>query len=263
VISPITRPDCRVIAPGLLHLTEPVRAVAQMGPLTFSALLLATQPRGDGHPVLVLPGLVASDSSTVTWRGVLRRLGCRTYGWRLGRNIGPAARAVHGMRARLGQLTNRFGQLVSLIGWNLDGIYARQHAERTVHALRQVIARGTPIRQARTEQSHADRLFRDHCHWHTETWDVALEHAEGPLSGPTTSTYSPLDGIVAWRPCLNVRGPQAENIAVTASHRGFGHHPAVIWAATDRLAQPPAGAWAPLRPPSLLRAVYPLPERQS
>jgi hypothetical protein len=104
--------------------------------------------------------------------------------------------------------------------------------------------------------------FGDYCHWPTETWDLPLEHGGGPLSVPTTSIYSPLDGILAWRACLNERGPQAENIAVTASHPGLGHHPAVIWAVTDRLAQP-AGQWAPLRPPSLLRAVYPLPERQS
>ena len=261
--SPTTRPDRRVTAPGpLLYLTEPARAVADFGLLTSSAPLLAALPRGDGHPVLVLPGLGATDSSTATLRAVLRRLGYRTYGWRLGRNMGPTARAVHGMRARLDQLTNRFEQPVSLIGWSLGGIYARQLARRTVHAVRQVITLGTPIRLARKEQSHADRLFRDYSHWHIETWDLPLEHGERPLPVPTTSIYSPLDGIVAWRTCLNERGPQAENIAVTASHLGFGHHPAVIWAVADRLAQP-AGQWAPFRPPPLLRPAYPLPERQS
>ncbi|MGH3636640.1 MAG: alpha/beta hydrolase, partial [Mycobacterium sp.] len=104
-----------------------------------------------------------------------------------------------------------------------------------VHAVRQVITLGSPI-----------RLF---------------EHGDGPLSVPTTSIYSPLDGIVAWRVCLNEPGPQAENVAVAASHLGFGHHPAVIWAIADRLAQP-VGQWAPFRPPPLLRPLYRLPERQ-
>jgi hypothetical protein len=128
--------------------------------------------------------------------------------------------------------------------------------------VRQVITLGTPIRLARKEQSHADRTFRDYSHWHIETSDLPLEHGEGPLPVPTTSIYSPLDGIVAWRTCLNEPGPQAENIAVTASHLGLSHHRAVIWAVADRLAQP-AGQWAPFRPPPLLRGAYPLPERQS
>ncbi|MGH3563637.1 MAG: esterase/lipase family protein, partial [Mycobacterium sp.] len=85
-----TNPDRGTTVPGrLLYLTEPVRAVVDFGLLTSSAPLLAVLPRGDGHPVLVLPGLGSADSSTITLRAILRRLGYRTYGWRLGRNIGP------------------------------------------------------------------------------------------------------------------------------------------------------------------------------
>ena len=165
-------------------------------------------------------------------------------------------------RARLDQLHHAvFGQPVSLIASSLGGIYARQLARSTVHAVRQVITLGSPIRLARKEQSHANRLVGDYSHWHIETWDLPVEHGDGPLPVPTTSIYSPLDGIVAWRTCLNEPAPQAENIAVSASHLGFGHHRAVIWAIADRLAQP-AGHWAPFRPPPLLRPAYLLPERQ-
>jgi hypothetical protein len=94
-----------------------------------------------------------------------------------------------------------------------------------------------------------------------KTSDLPLEHGDSQLPVPTTSIYSPLDGIVAWRTCLNEPAPQAENIAVAASHLGLGHRPAVIWAIADRLAQP-AGQWAPIRPPPLLRPAYPLPETQ-
>jgi hypothetical protein len=164
-------------------------------------------------------------------------------------------------RARLDQLTTRFGQPVSLIGWSLGGICARQLATRTRHAGRQVITLSSQIRLARKGQSQANRLVGDNSHWHIETWELPLEHGDGPLRVPTTPIYSPLDGIVAWRTCLNEPAPQAENIAVSASHLGFGHHPAVIWAIADRLAQP-AGHWAPFRPPPLLRPAYLLPERQ-
>jgi hypothetical protein len=262
VTGTIVRPDRGIIAPGpLVYLTEPARAAVDFGLLTTSAPLLAALPPGDGHPVLVLPGLGATDSSTITLRAVLRRLGYRTYRWRLGRNIGPTKRAVHGRRARLDQLTTRFGQPVSLIASSLGGIYARQLARHTGHAVRQVITLGSPSRLGRKGQSHANRLVGDYSHWHIGTWDLPVVHGDGPLPVPTTSIYSPLDGILAWRTGVNEPAPQAEHIAVSASHLGFGHHRAVIWAIADRLAQP-AGHWAPFRLPPLLRPAHLLRERQ-
>ena len=99
--------------------------------------LLAALPRGDKHPVLVLPRLHATDTSTSTLRTVLKQLGYRTYGWRLGRNNGPTTKVLHGMRARLDYLTNRHQRPVTLIGCSLGGIYARQLARRTPQAVRQ------------------------------------------------------------------------------------------------------------------------------
>lgn len=265
--------DRRVIAPGrLLYLTEPVRAAIDFGMFASSAPLLAALPRGDGHPVLVLPGLGGGDMATIPLRTVLRRLEYRTYGWGLGRNVGPTAQAVNGMRARLQDLTNRFGTAVSLIGVSLGGIYARQLARRTPDAVRQVITLGSPVllSRRRPDQGRANRLFDDWSnfprwpHWAAwARWYAGLQAAtpslpletSAPLPVPTTSIYSTLDGIVGWRACLNDRAAQAENIGVTASHLGFGHHPAVIFAIADRLAQP-AGHWAPFRPPALLRAAY-------
>src|SRR5678816_1260517 len=51
--------------------------------------LLQRTPRGDGHPVLVLPGLIASDTSTQLLRAYLRSRGRRSRGWGFGRNMGP------------------------------------------------------------------------------------------------------------------------------------------------------------------------------
>jgi pimeloyl-ACP methyl ester carboxylesterase len=260
IAGPTNRSDRGTRAPGpLLYLTEPARAAIDFGLLASSAApLLAALPRAQtegAHPVLVLPGLGATDSSTITLREVLRRLGYQTFRWRLGRNIGPTARVTNGMPARLDALANRFGAPVSLIGWSLGGIYARHLARRAPDSVRQVITLGSPIRLARREQSRGDRLFRRYSHLHVETADPPLETGEGPLPVPTTSIYSPLDGIVAWRTCLNEPAPQAENVAVTASHLGFGHHPAVIWAIADRMALP-AGQWTPFRPPLLLRPAY-------
>ena len=194
----------------------------------------------------------ATDASTSTLRTVLKQLGYRTYGWRLGRNNGPTSKVVHGMRARLDYLTNRHQRPVTLIGWSLGGIYARQLARRTPQAVRQVITLSSPIRLVRYEQSRANRLFHLYAHQHIEPLNLPLEHDEGPLPVPATSIYTPLDGIVAWRTCLDEPSPRAENIAVLASHFGIANHPAALWAIADRLAQP-ADQWKPFQPPPLLR----------
>src|SRR3954447_25155444 len=80
-----------------LYLSEPGRAVADYGLYLAARPFAPRLPRGDGHPVLVLPGLLADDVSTRALRAVLRHSGYGVHGWRLGRNIGPTALAFRGM----------------------------------------------------------------------------------------------------------------------------------------------------------------------
>ena len=168
----------------LLYLTDPARAAIDYTLLAYATPLLAALPRGDNHPVLVLPRLHATDTSTSTLSTVLRQLGYRTYRWRLGRNIGRTRKVVHGLRARLDYLTNRHQRPATLIGWSLGGIYARQIARRTPQAVRQVITLSSPIRLVRHEQSRANRLFHLYVHQHIEPLNLPLEHDEGPASSP-------------------------------------------------------------------------------
>jgi pimeloyl-ACP methyl ester carboxylesterase len=247
----------RAPGPLLLH-TDYARSAAEFGSLAWAWPALSGAPRGDGHPVLVVPGLVTGDATTFVLRTFLGRLGYRTYGWGLGRNIGPTAKAVHGLRARLDCIYARHAQPVSVIGWSLGGIYARQLARRSPDAVRQVITLGSPIRLERHRQSNARHLFRHYADRHIERWTLPLEDGCGPLPVPATSVYSRLDGVVAWRACLDQPSPRAENVEVRASHLGFGHHPAVLWLVADRLAQPP-DAWTPFRPSRFTGLAYPWP----
>ena len=122
--------------------------------------------------------------------------------------------------------------------------------------VRQVITLGSPIHLAHENQSRAGRTFNRYAHLHVVPSTLPLESGVAVLPVPATSIYSRYDGIVAWQACLDPPSARAENIAVAASHLGFGHHPAVIWAVADRLAQP-RGQWAPFRPPRTLRPLYP------
>ena len=243
-------------APPLpLYVSEVVRAWAGWGAFLATLPLAPALPRGDGHPVLVLPGLFAGDGSTTALRGVLRALGYQVDGWGLGRNIGPTAPVVQGMDERLGALAERCGRRVSIVGWSLGGIYARALARRRPDLVRQVVTLGSPFRLTSRHQSRAYRAFQRFSHLHVQSLQLPLEREAAPLQVPATSIYSRWDGIVAWRACLDTPSERAENIEVVGSHLGLGHNPAVVWAVCDRLAQL-EGAWTPFRPPAALGLLY-------
>ena len=242
-----------------LYLSELPRALGDFALYQAALPLAPLLPRGDGHPVLVLPGLLADDRSTRTLRTMLRRLGYRVHGWRLGRNIGPTAACVDGMHSLVVDLHQRYGRPVTVLGWSLGGIFARQLARDEPNHVRQVITLGSPFRLAHAGQSRAHEAFERFSHLHVQSVVLPLEAQAAPLTVPATSLYSRLDGIVAWQACLDTPGPRSENIAVLASHLGIGHHPAALYAVADRLSQP-EGSWAPFRPPAVLRPAFPRPD---
>jgi hypothetical protein len=94
-VNPQTSAAGRLGPPPLRRLlTEPARSALDLAGLGLSAAWLAGAPHGDGHAVLVLPGLLAGDMSTMVLRMFLRGLGYQVHGWDLGRNVGPTAEVV-------------------------------------------------------------------------------------------------------------------------------------------------------------------------
>jgi pimeloyl-ACP methyl ester carboxylesterase len=152
-----------------LYLTDYARSAWDIGALSATLPALARAPRGDGHAVLVIPGLGASDRSTLILRRFLSTLGYATYGWGLGRNIGPTARVVSGLPERLDEFRARHDGPVSVIGWSLGGIFARQLARRHPDAVRQVITLASPIRLQDHAHSNARRAYELLENQHAET----------------------------------------------------------------------------------------------
>jgi pimeloyl-ACP methyl ester carboxylesterase len=250
-------PDSGHGAPSLpLYVSESFRAAAEYGALVASAPLLPTLPRGDGHAVLVIPGILTTDASTASLRWVLTALGYHVRGWSLGWNVGPTARVARELHRRLDVMAEHHGGPVSVIGWSLGGIYARTLARVAPDVVRQVITLGSPFRLTRSDQNRAHRNLARESHLHLEHLTVPLDTGPAPLTVPSSSIYSRLDGVVSWRACLDDVTDRSENIEVLSSHVGMGHHPAVVWAVADRLAQP-EGAWRPFRPPAVLKAAFP------
>jgi pimeloyl-ACP methyl ester carboxylesterase len=236
------------IAPPARHLLWlEGRALLELAGVVPALPMLNRAPRGDGHPVLVLPGLGASDFSTRTMRRFLRGRGYGAHGWNLGRNLGPSPERAAAMVARLRELHGRYGRRVSLVGWSLGGIYARELARRFPETVRLVITLASPFRDV--DAVNVPRFLRRGAESRPlPDQEEMRSKLATPLPVPSTAIYSRTDGIVAWQSCREVEGPQSESIEVASSHLGIGHHPVALLTIADRLAQP-EGEWRPFRPP--------------
>lgn len=250
----------RIEAPSaLLALTELPRAAIELGSLPWAAPLLMTAPRGDGHPVLVLPGFITTDISTGLLRRYLGRLGYDVHAWELGRNLGPKAIGQQGEKLldRLNSIYDKTGRKVSLVGWSLGGVMARQIARREPNAVRQIISLGSPFagnplatNVRRTYEGLTGQRLAD-----SDTQEQLRESATVPPV-PSTAIYTRDDGIVAWQNCVEPEALTTDNIEVRGSHCGLGVNPAVLYAVADRLAQR-EGEWSPFDRSGLRAFVYP------
>lgn len=237
---------------GLLALE--FRAFWEFGAVLPAWPVLQKAPAGDGHSVIVFPGLAASDTSTVPLRKYLERLGYEVTGWQQGSNFGPRAGVLDAIRRRVQETHAASGRKVSLVGWSLGGVYAREIAKELPELVRCVITLGTPFAGS-PRSTHAWRLYEmvSGRKAEREANQFAL-HIAPPV--PTTSIYSKTDGIVAWQSCIQRCDagdghPTLENIEVLASHFGMGLNPGAWWAVADRLSQA-EGAWKPFQKPKML-----------
>lgn len=249
--------DRPMTAPGWWQLALESRAPLEFAALVAAMPWLGRLPRGDGHPVVVFPGLGASDLSTAPLRRFLRGLGYCAYAWRQGLNLGPRDGVLDRCRAEVDRVADLHGVPVSLIGWSLGGIYARELAKEMNDAARCVITLGTPF-AGHPRSTNAWRFYELVSRQRVADPSLAaqLEQIRKPPRCPTTSIYSRSDGVVAWRASLNAPGPRAENIEVHASHLGMGLNPLALLAVADRLQQDPA-AWLPFDPQGRSRRFYP------
>lgn len=244
-----------VRAPSIGRMLREYRALHELGAYYVARPLLSLAPPGDGHPVMVLPGFLASDWSTAPLRTYLRDRGYTPHGWELGVNLGPIRHVKEDARRRVLALRRQSGRKVSLIGWSLGGIYAREIARAHPEAVRLVITLGSPF-AINPKANNAWRLYELASGDKIDTWEHDwISHRPKPLPVPSTAIYSPSDGVAAWECCVQPSGPLSESIEVDSSHCGLGHNPLALFAIADRLAQP-EGRWRPLKRIGLRRLLY-------
>lgn len=226
---------------------EPMRAAIEY----IGARLMdrSALPSGDGHPVVLFPGLGADKACMAPLSDLCAELGYQALDWGRGVNTGPEGEVdewIAELAAQVHAVSCLHERRVSLVGWSLGGLYAREIARLLPDTVRQVITLGSPFggdgdatnvgwlfrvlsgRKARLDEALAQRL-----------------HSTPPV--PTTSVFSRSDGVVAWQACQDpLQTPLAENVEVEGSHVGLVWHPKAWRVIADRLAQP-EGLWRPYR----------------
>jgi thioesterase domain-containing protein len=204
---------------------------------------------GEGQPVMVFPVLGGGPESTARLRGTLARAGFSAYDWGLGLDGGPGEfgldRCLRRLEEQVIELFEAERRTITLLGWSLSGIYAREVAKRIEPLVRQVITLGTPFNSAADPRRKCEmlRALEDGEPLEARVWQRIAQRP----TVPCTSIYSMSDAAAPWQLCVQSESATFENIQVMVdSHLEMPSHPKVLEVITHRLAQPD-GEWRPFR----------------
>lgn len=191
-------------------------------------------PRGNGEPVIVVPGFCAPDDTTMRLREFLIRQGFAARPWDCGPNLGPTRTALKGFERLLAETADRHGRAVSLVGISLGGTLAREMAKRHSHLVARVVTLVSPIHlPVATPLAPLARIA-------SIVWDgdarSALAHISEPPPVPLTAIVNPKDGVVDWRACVPDPAPNVEIVMVEGAHMTMGSNPEAQRVVAARLA---------------------------
>ena len=232
----LSEEEAQVPAPSKLLLAMEARVWGEMAHYAVARGALKRLPRGDGHAVLVIPGFGATDFSTAPLRRALNELGYQALGWEQARNLGMRSGLRDALNARVCDLAGRHGK-ITLIGWSLGGVFAREMARHQPDCVRRVITLGSPF-NGHPDANNMLRLVKLANGGKAPKMDWAgFQRRRVPPPVPCTAIHSKTDGIVAWQCSVEEAAPNTENIEVQGSHFGLCVNPKVIRVIADRLAR--------------------------
>ena len=209
--------------------SDAFRALLEMGSSRIYHSFRKYKKNGDGHPVLVIPGFLGSDYSTGYLRKFIDHIGYHAYEWGLDRNFANFD-DLEFLALKIDHLVGKYHKKVSLIGWSLGGVYARQLAKIKKKRVRQVITLGSPFNGA-NQPNNIRWLFDNVKEWQGSPKIDAKTIADLPIPAPvpTTAIYSKEDGVVPWEVCIEKEEDEIhQNVQVHGSHLGLGAKPNCI-----------------------------------
>ena len=199
------------------------------GPKLLLSLIQPGVPmaRGDGRPVIVYPGFLANDLSTLRLRRSLTAANYEAIGWGLGSNWGARSTLLDRLVQRLeAAVVQGNGRKASLIGWSLGGIYAREVAKLRPDLIDRVITLGSPF----SGDPRANNGWWLYEFINDHPVDVPPLAIDAPVKPPvpTSAVWSPIDGVVA---PVSARGLPSESdrqIEIRVRHLSLARAPEAI-----------------------------------
>ena len=210
-------------APSRLATLLELRAPFDWATVLLRAPSLLSAPRGDGRPVMLLPGYGTDERSMRPLGRYLSYLGYEVFDWGLGRNRGTVDRYIDLVGEKLEAMQPELdGRPTTLIGWSLGGVVAREVARLFEPQVREVITLGTPIIGG-PKYTAVGKKFAASADMDLDTFELEVHDRNSVgIRQPVTSIYSKLDGVVGWKASVDVYNEQARNIQVLSSHFGIG-----------------------------------------
>lgn len=228
-VAPSGPPDRSILAGEAL-------SGLQIPRLLLAAPRLARISRGDGSPVVDIPGWRAPEVSMAPIRVYLRWLGYDARTWGLGTNMGDPERDAELMTVSVSELAERAGRPVALVGWSLGGVVAREVARKAPRHVSRVITYGSPVVGGPAHTVAVNRYAPGE----GDRVDAIIDelNASDPISVPVTAIFTRADGVVAWQACIDRHTAGVEHVEVSSTHLGLGIDPDVWETVARTLARP-------------------------
>jgi pimeloyl-ACP methyl ester carboxylesterase len=230
--------------PRLIYSLLEGRALLEAALLPALLPVLSGTPRGDGHPVLLVPGFTAGDATMVGLKMFLRSRGYHVETWGFGQNTGFKLKFSQALEQKVRFLHHKHRRKVSIVGWSLGGVYGFYTAHSAPECVRTVISLGSPM-QFSPDKFETPLLVR--------RFTATFAHPMGPVAHlahvrAKVLRVAPADAVdlhllddrrrrAATGGPRRLRRRQHENVWVPGSHIGLGFNAAVMWILADRLAQ--------------------------
>lgn len=216
-------PNEKISPPSLLLGLLEGRAGLEAGALLLQLpLLKLLAQKGKGEPVIVLPGFMAGDMSTVVMRSYLNGIGYKASGWGLGTNRGKMLDLLQPLLEQIKTTYEEAGQKVKLVGWSRGGMLSREIARDYPDLVERVITIGSPVKGGIEVSSIGNWVRRETGMTPAAMSDILRQRQAVPIKVPIRSIYSRYDGIVAWKACIDNVNPDVRHYEIHGSHVGMG-----------------------------------------
>ncbi|MBL4681549.1 MAG: alpha/beta hydrolase [Pseudomonadales bacterium] len=216
-------PNEKISPPSLFLGIMEGRAGLEAGALLLQLpLLRLLAQRGKGEPVIVLPGFMADDMSTVVMRRFLNGIGYRASGWGIGMNRGRMLDLLQPLLEKIRTTFEETGQKVKLVGWSRGGMLGREIARDCPDLIERVVTIGSPVKGGTEVSSIGNWVRRETGMTPAAMSEILRQRQTVPIKVPIRSIYSRFDGVVAWKACIDDVNPDVNHYEIHGSHVGMG-----------------------------------------